>query len=435
MNIADLRWLQLTEHRIAQKGKTRIIKIRLCVIRVYYMLCLSVRFNTWRKVHIKHVVSLGCAMFAMLFGAGNVIFPLVLGRDVGDKLAFGLLGFIMTAMIVPLLGLIATMLFDGEYKRFFGRLGVLPGKILIIFCMILIGPFALIPRCITISHAAIKVYVPQFTILYFSLVCAVIIFLCTLQKNRVIDLIGTYIGPIKLFLLFIIIVNGLLSPSSLVSSGLSASQGFMLGFNTGYRTADLLCTIFFSGLIFAGVKRALMCGSDRQVSLTEIVRAGLKAGVFGAFLLAIAYFGFFLVAAFNAQALAGVADVDIFSATAQIVLGSFGGLFANITVAVSCLTTAIALTTVFADFLQKEIFLKTMPYRYTQIITIGVAACMSNLGFGGIMKIVGPVLGFIYPSLIVLSLVNVAYKLCGFRYVWLPVGASFIVTILFHYFC
>ncbi len=387
-----------------------------------------------KKVHIKHVASLGCAMFAMLFGAGNVIFPLVLGRDVGDKLAFGLLGFIVTAVVVPLLGLIATMLFDGEYKKFFGRLGVLPGKLLIMFCMILIGPFALTPRCITISHAATKVYFPQFTILYFSLVCAVIVFMCTLQKNRVIDLIGTYIGPIKLFLLCTIIINGLLNPAPLVPSDLSAWQGFMLGFNTGYTTADLLGTIFFSGLIFAGVKRALVCEGEKKVSLTEIACAGLKAGVFGATLLALVYLGFFLVAAFNAQALAGIADVDIFSATAQIVLGSFGGLFANVTVAVSCLTTAIALTTVFADFLQKEMFMNAISYRYTQIITIGVTACMANLGFGGIMKIAGPILGFIYPSLIVLSLVNVAHKLLGFRYVWLPVGASFVATILLHYF-
>ena len=67
------------------------------------------------------IFSVGLAMFAMLFGAGNVVFPLIVGRDVGDKLWLGLAGFVITAVLVPLLGLISVMLADGDYKKFLGK--------------------------------------------------------------------------------------------------------------------------------------------------------------------------------------------------------------------------------------------------------------------------------------------------------------------------
>ena len=67
------------------------------------------------------IVSTGLAMFAMLFGAGNVVYPLALGRDIGHQVWFGLLGFVLTAVIVPLIGLVSTMLADGDYKLFLGK--------------------------------------------------------------------------------------------------------------------------------------------------------------------------------------------------------------------------------------------------------------------------------------------------------------------------
>src|SRR5688572_23267278 len=127
--------------------------------------------------------SVGLAIFAMLFGAGNVVFPLALGREVGDQVLFALLGLCVTAVLVPLLGLVSSMLFDGDYRKFLATAGSVPAAIVAFICMILIGPFGATPRCITLSYAALKWHMPQLSLFVFSLIAAVIIFIATIRKN------------------------------------------------------------------------------------------------------------------------------------------------------------------------------------------------------------------------------------------------------------
>jgi len=375
------------------------------------------------------LISVGFAMFAMLFGAGNVIYPLSLGRDIGHMLWVGLAGFVITAIFVPLLGLVSTMLCDGQYSKFLGRLGKIPGAIIAMICMILIGPFALTPRCIDVSHASIKLYLPWFSLPYFSVFSAVLILLFTLRKNQVVDLLGRYLGPLKVVLLSTIIIKGILYPSAFIDVTMSVSKSFALGFGTGYATADLLGTVFFSGLILSGLKQGL----EGTITPKLLAIMGLKAGVFGGLLLGVMYTGFCVVAAFNGASLQGVPDGDIFSILAELILGHSGGLFANITVAISCLTTAIALTTVFADYLQREILMGRVSYHICLLITISITTFMSNLGFDAIMGIIMPCVEILYPALIMLSIVNGANILFGFRWIKTPVFATLSLSILLKY--
>ncbi|MFH0898951.1 MAG: branched-chain amino acid transport system II carrier protein [bacterium] len=377
------------------------------------------------------LISTGLAMFAMLFGAGNIVFPLALGRDLGSMLWIGLMGFVITAVLIPLAGLISTMLCDGQYSRLLGRLGEWAGFIVALICMIIIGPFALTPRCITISHAAVKLYLPQFTIFYFSIFCAVIIYLLTRKASSVVDIIGKFLAPIKLGLLLILIVVGLLFPTAFLVTSLSTGQSFLNGLMTGYKTADLLGTIFFSGLILSNIKK----NSSIQGTMSSKYLAinGLKAGMIGASLLAIMYVGFCIVAGFHGAELASVSDGDIFSILSSIVLGNIGGLFTNITVAFSCLTTAVALTTVFAKFLQNEILSGQLSYKICLLISIAITATIANLGFDQIMRIAMPFLTALYPGLIVLTFANIANILFGFRWIKTPVFITFAITLILQY--
>lgn len=377
------------------------------------------------------IISTGLAMFAMLFGAGNVVYPLALGRDIGHHVWFGLLGFVLTAVVVPLIGLISTMLADGDYKLFLGRLGTVPGNIVVLICMALIGPFAITPRCVTLSHAALKVYVPGLSLPIFSVLAAVLIFVCTIRRNSVVDLLGKYLGPLKLVLLLSIIVVGLLNPAPFVQVGFSASEAFKSGLQSGFGTADLLGTIFFSGLILAGLRRGM--GKDEQLSARELAKLGLKAGLIGGGLLGIVYTGFCLVAAYWGAQLVGVADGDVFSVLARLVLGEAGGLLANLTVALSCLTTAIALSVVFASYLHREIFREKTAYRNALLLTIGVTAIMSNLGFAGIMKLLLPIIAVIYPALVVLAIMHMVDRLWNVRMIKVPVALTFALTVALKY--
>lgn len=369
------------------------------------------------------ILSAGIAMFAMMFGAGNVIFPLALGRDVGGSIWYALVGFCLTAVVVPLIGIVSLSLYQGDYKKFLGTIGTIPGALIALLCMVLIGPFGCIPRCITISHAAVNWYFPQISLVLFSILAAPLVYLTTMRKNSVIDLLGRYLGPIKIVLLLSIVVGGLFGGMHTLSTGFSPGSAFARGLLEGYGTMDLLAAIFFAGLICSSLR-----GDPTQPMTTqELIIRCLKAGLVGGGLLGLMYIGFCIVAAFNASVIQGTDKAQLLSALASLVLGSWGGVLANITVAVSCFTTAIALTTVFADYVSRELTAGRLSYCYALLITTTITALMTNLGFSGIMSAISPIIIVCYPALIVLSIVNIAYKTVGFKYVKTPVFLTFLL--------
>jgi len=378
------------------------------------------------------IIATGFAMFAMLFGAGNVAYPLALGRDIGNQVLFGLLGFVLTAVLVPLIGLISTILADGDYKKILGKLGSLPGNIVILVCMTLIGPFALIPRCVAISHSALAPYATWLTLPVFSVIAGALILACIIRSNEVVDLLGKYLGPLKLILLLSIIVVGLFNPLPFVQVGITPCEAFNTGLHTGLGTVDLLGTIFFAGLIFGSLRRA--ADDNEELTPRTLMRLGLKAGVIGGLLLGLVYTGFCLVSAYWGAELVAVADDSkIFPVIARLVLGEAGGLLANITLALSCLTTATALSIVFSEYLHREILREKIPYLQAQIITVIVAAIMSNLGFMGIMMFALPIIVLIYPALIVLAVTHMIYKLWGVDFIKISVASTFAISLALKY--
>ncbi len=90
----------------------------------------------------KVIITTGMALFAMFFGAGNILFPLFLGANAGQNIVITALGFLIAGVGVPFLGLIATSLYQGNYHNFFARLGKMPGFLMISFLIIIIGPLA-----------------------------------------------------------------------------------------------------------------------------------------------------------------------------------------------------------------------------------------------------------------------------------------------------
>jgi len=377
---------------------------------------------------ITKIVAAGVAMFAMLFGAGNVVFPLALGRDAGSMVWYALLGFFITAVVVPLLGLISTMLCDGDYKLFLGRMGKIPGAIVTLVCMILIGPFGVIPRCIATAHNAVKWYYPDFNVLLFSIAIAAVIFMLTMRQGKVLDVIVRFLGPLKLTLLLAIIIKGLFTHATLTPAQWSGSQAMLKGFFEGYGTLDLLGTIFFAGLILTSLRKE--AEENSQINYTRLAKIGLAAGLVGAVLLGVIYTGFCLVAAFHGAQLPFVDRYELLNALAPLILGQHAGFLANVTVAVSCLVTAVALTVVFTEYLRREVFHRGISYHTALVITVAIAAVMTNFGFKGIMSIVAPVVKICYPALIVLAVVNLAHKLFGFKPVKTPVFGTLVLTLL-----
>jgi len=113
-----------------------------------------------KKLFTSYTVTTGLAIFSMLFGAGNLMYPLLAGVEAGNQTGIAMIGFFITAVFLPVVGLITMILFDGNYESFFNRLGTIPGSFFVWLCMMIIGPMLAIPRITTLSHTMIAPFIP-----------------------------------------------------------------------------------------------------------------------------------------------------------------------------------------------------------------------------------------------------------------------------------
>lgn len=380
-----------------------------------------------------NTLATGLAMFSMFFGAGNVVFPLGLGQYAQDHNFYAILGLLITAVGVPFAGLIAMTLFNGDYKKFFERMGPVPGFIVTAFILGLIGPFGAIPRCIVLSFSTMKLLLPEgMTLPWFSLIACVLIFLFTIKRNNIVDLLGYVLTPILLLSLAIIIIKGLYTSPAPEPSGHSKLAIFTQGIYEGYQTMDLLAAFFFSSVVMACLKKDV--DPTDQKNYKKIIFLSLKASVIGAFLLSIIYVGFSFVAANYSSLLQGTAQEELPGVIALHVLGPYASIVAQVAVILACLTTAIALSAVFAEFLHQDIFYDKLGYGWSLLVTLGITFFVSTLNFTGIANFLTPILQVCYPALIVLCLANILYKLYHFTWVKTPVFLTFCISLLFYFF-
>lgn len=353
----------------------------------------------------------------MFFGAGNSIFPLLIGTQAGSHNMFAMAGLFVTAIIIPMMGLVGMVLYEGDYKAFFYRLGKAPGFFLISLIMIVIGPFAGIPRCITLSFATLKPHLGNTPLMIFSGCTCALVFVKTIKKSRLIDILGKILTPLLLTCLTIIIVKGIIGPKDMMISDRSGGFLFMQGLTTGYQMMDLLASFFFATTVITCLKK-----SDAPEGNSSLI---MKSVVLAASLLSLIYIGFSYVGAFNSASFQHLSKDTLLAAVGMKVLGSQIGVVMGIAFALACLTTIITLVSVFSDFIHEEFFAKKVPYGICIFLTLIVAFFFSNLGFDGICKMINPLLNICYPSLILLTGLNILYKLYGIKSVKLPVFLLF----------
>ena len=159
----------------------------------------------------------------------------------------------------------------------------------------------------------------------------------------------------------------------------------------------------------------------------------LKASILGAGLLGIFYVGLSYVTAYHAPSLAKVSPQDLIGTLAIKILGQQAGFIASGAVALACLTTAMALSAVFAQFLHDDITQKKLNYPLSLILTLLASLLISLLHFEKIVFILTPLLQVSYPAMITLAICNFLYKSTGFQWVKLPVVSVFTATIAFYF--
>ena len=382
-----------------------------------------------RRFLSSSTITVGLAVFSMLFGAGNLMFPIKVGIISGTYNFWGILGFCITAVLLPLAGLYSIIFFDGDYRAFFHRIGKGPGEILLFLCMFIIGPGIAMPRITTLSYIMISPFMPTMSLFLFSCIFLIITFFAVARENFIVQLLGNIISPILLISLAIIVAKGLLTTGTTpLEPSADALTLLWKNLKYGFSTMDLLGAIFFSAIVLTILKRTHeITGPEKHKRLAAL---GLKAGALGIILLALVYIGLSYLGVYFGHGLENVDEGSVFSSLSFRVLGSHGAFIISTAVLGACFSTIIALAAVVAEYVQATLFKDRISFIVSLVLILGLTAVTSNFGLATILKYTVPVLDIVYPVIITITLCNIAYKMYGFKPIKTPVIITALATII-----
>lgn len=379
-------------------------------------------------------ISTGLAIFSMFFGAGNLMYPIAVGLVSGDATLWGMAGFIVTTVILPTLGLVSMILFDGDYEVFFGRLGKVPGFLVTLLCMLVIGPMIAMPRIVTLSHIMIAPFIPAIPSIVFSIIFLGLTFLTTYKESKIMDLLGNIISPILLTSLSIIIAKGFFGGNEFTITGQDPFKMFWTNLEYGYNTLDVLGGIFFASIVLSILHRTIAFQGTKEERARKYASLSLQAGAIGTSLLAIIYVGLGYLGAYFGHGLEDLNEGALFSTISHRVIGTNGAFIIATAVLMACFSTIIALAAVFAEYLQKTLFRNRITYVQALIIALIATMIPAYHDLGTILLYSKKLTVLFYPAIIVLILINLAYKLFGFKPVKIPVAITLLISIYFQYF-
>ena len=310
---------------------------------------------------------------------------------------------------------------------FFERLGKLPAFLLITFLMVIIGPFAGIPRTAMTTLNTVLPYLTEANIspVAFNVIYCSIVFVLGYRESKTVEILGYVLSPIKIISFTTLVGLGLFNYAPTLLSVIPANVAFKTAIIEGYNTMDMVAAFFFCSVAVRAIKQGAKTSST--ASLTSLT---LKACLTGGALLSAVYIGFMLVAHNHAAALQSVDKAQMIGVIATIVLGKFGGLFVCIAVSFACIATALALAEISSHYLQTVVFKNRAHKNFCLSLVMLITLVVSNFEFQTLMDYMTPVLGVLYPALIVLCIMNILHKLKGIKSVQLPVMLSVIGSVL-----
>lgn len=351
------------------------------------------------KIPFSYIVAVGFMLFALFFGAGNLIFPAMLGQSAGTNLWSANAGFVVTGVGLPLLGVLA-LGFSGksDLQSLASRVNPMFGIAFTVALYLSIGPLFAIPRTGTVSfEIGIKPFLAEgsstvLPLLIFTLIFFGITGYFSLKSSKIVDIVGKYLTPALLIFIGILIVTAFIKPLGPFQAPTEnyVSDAFFKGFQEGYLTMDALAAFVFGIIVINAVK------ARGATTKKDIMVAVAKAGVIAAALLAIIYTSLTFIGASSVEGF-GLLDNGgaVLSSVSNQYFGAYGGILLSLIVFGACLTTSIGLVTSCATY-----FNKLMPQiSYTKFVIIfsAFSTLLANFGLNQLIAISVPVLVTLYP--------------------------------------
>lgn len=348
-------------------------------------------------------------LFSMFFGAGNLIFPPFLGQNAGSSAIPALMGFLATAVILPVLGVIVVARFDGLDKlgQYVGRRFALIFTVLIYLS---IGPGLGIPRAASVPfEMAVAPYLPhgantQLCMLLYSLVFFLAALWLCMTPGKLVERVGHFLTPSLLLLLLVLFMGFVFRGSVDIAAPQEAyrSAPFLKGFSEGYQTMDTIAALNF-GLVIATTLKSFGLTDKR-----DMLKHTYKAGIFAGLILALVY----VLLTYMGMCSSGVYEVQENGAWTlrRIVYQVFGAPGAVLLAAIftlACLTTCVGLINSISQYFT-GLFGRLSYKNWVYIIT-GFSFLVCNLGLNAILSISVPILNAIYPMAIVMILLGLSH--------------------------
>ncbi len=362
-------------------------------------------------VRKRQILVLGFALFAMFFGAGNLIFPPTLGRLFGDRYWLAIPGFLLTGVGLPLMGILAVAKADGGIDKIAARVDRRIAKILTLAVMLAIGPLLAIPRtCATTFELGIAPNFPWLNTWLFSFAYFAVVLVFTVNPLSVVDLIGKILTPLLLLALLALIVSGVIWPVALPAATMH-SHVFGRSLVEGYQTMDLMAATIFGIVMLNDLKNKGI--GDKRAQISTIV----KAGIISACGLAVVYGGLIYLGATSGAISGDLTRTELLVAISQRLMGTAGATVLGVAVSMACLTTAIGLTAVCGEYFS-ELKKGRIGYKSVCVAVCAVSFVLSNAGVEMIVRIAIPALVALYPTVMVMVVLTLFSGVLRRRNIW-----------------
>ena len=374
------------------------------------------------KKKLLDTIIIGFALFAIFFGAGNLIFPPYLGVTAGENWGIATLAFLISDPLLSIIAVMVVAALGGSALNVGRRVHPLFASALAAICVLLIGPIFAVPRTGASTHEIfVQSYFPSAPQWITSLVFFGIVLWITYQENSVMDAIGKYLTPILLIILFLIFVGAVLQPNA--SFAATDRTGlFAQGFKEGYQTMDVLGAPLLAGVVMKDITRRGYLNKKDQF------RMMFGVGIVAFILLAVVY----STLAYSGASMSTVIDTTaqraaMLTTIVKNLLGSWGQLAMGLAVCFACLTTAIGLTTTCGQYFE-EVSKGKISYKKTILVTVAVEFIISLVGVDSLINLAVPVLTFIFPIMIALILFSAfdQYIPYDWTYLGAVVGAGIV---------
>ena len=380
----------------------------------------------------KQYLIVASLLFGLFFGAGNLIFPIHLGQLSGANWGMATFGFLVTAVLLPLLAVLAI---SASHAKGVYDIGTpLGNKFALIFMVLIhltLGPLFATPRTASISFSVgLQPVLPKSAakpaLLIFSAIFFILAFIISYEQSTILDSIGRILNPLFLLLLLSVFLLAAISPmgaakdQSVTTAYQSAS--FFNGFIEGYNTMDALAGLAFGYTIVSAVRQLGKTSAKSNAKVTA--RAGVLAtGAIGIIYIGLIWLGATTLNHFKISQEGGT----VFNQIVTYYLGDLGHALLATLVTLTCLTTAVGLIAAFAQDFHRS-FNKISYHGWLTIMTI-VSFITANFGLDTIISWSTPMLMFLYPIAMVLIILSISGSLfdrnsivyfCGILFTIIP---------------